>query len=826
MADDGDSSLEEDHVAIVTEKLNLTSPTPVSHVQLACCNSHCAFPWQGNELRIYINTDFGAKPLNLIGHHENVSALAFGARQDPLLLCSASNDYVIVWDIEQCYRRDIEGLIASGVVIGTCLGRAQHLSLCSENEKVAVCSGAKTHILNIQKRELVVSLSGHLGSVTAAEFCPWDGHVLLTSSEDRTFKVWDLRTEECLYQSSVLSAFPLLSLFISEEKRQLITGSTNGQVWAFSLPEDFRCRVVSRVDLQKVEQRRLKHMEGSPANKPERQPRCQSPGSVPGEQADTVETSRPVLRLSPCTALPGCVQDQERCGNLYWIGSTDSLFLLDLDAAELRTALYLKDYPNLTFSMAGSWAIHQRDKDKILCVMSSPFESAIILFEVQMSEYSLSPCPWEEILTVFPSGPLLPESPLNAVLVRKGVPKPIKKPGPEVKVVQMDRPLTFHPRVKSSGYATRPWACTNKVISPKKSSMSVKTRKKPRCILPEYPEDIAVPTVLYNQVSAAERPAPVSCLQYSGDGKHVLCGLGNASALLYKSTLAGTTAVYTGHDGPINTVDWSFNRKWVVTSAEDRTVRVWPIGNAEPILIMGDDKFSKPVKSAHFYYLDKFMLLASGPALHLYLYHLHLARDDIKRYHQKSLCKPVGRFKMSSGTDITCTSTINQLYSYIVLAAGVDRSVEVFDMNVGHVCAEIPDAHTRAVHHITQNQGSVFSTQAPDLYNLFLTGAVTDGLKLWDLRTLRCVRRYEGHANRCHPCGAAFSPCGRYIATGSEDNCAYVYDIRSCTYLHKLQRHSDPVLTVAFNPAKPELMTGTLDGKLQLFRPSNGAAII
>lgn len=35
------------------------------------------------------------------------------------------------------------------------------------------------------------------------------------------------------------------------------------------------------------------------------------------------------------------------------------------------------------------------------------------------------------------------------------------------------------------------------------------------------------------------------------------------------------------------------------------------------------------------------------------------------------------------------------------------------------------------------SQGSMFTTQAPESYNLFLTSAVTDGLKIWDLRTLR-----------------------------------------------------------------------------------------
>uniref|UniRef100_A0A3B4GU68 Uncharacterized protein n=1 Tax=Pundamilia nyererei TaxID=303518 RepID=A0A3B4GU68_9CICH len=140
----------------------------------------------------------------------------------------------------------------------------------------------------------------------------------------------------------------------------------------------------------------------------------------------------------------------------------------------------------------------------------------------------------------------------------------------------------------------------------------------------------------------------------------------------------------------------------------------------------------------------------------------------------------------------------------IVLVCGSDRSIQVFDMNKGTVASEAPDAHSRAIHCITQNKGSAFSSQAPDSYNLFLTSAVTDGMKIWDLRTLRCVRRYENHVNRCQPCSSAVSPCGRFIATGSEDNCAYVYDIRSSNYLHRLQNHSDTVLNVAFNPATPQ----------------------
>lgn len=36
-------------------------------------------------------------------------------------------------------------------------------------------------------------------------------------------------------------------------------------------------------------------------------------------------------------------------------------------------------------------------------------------------------------------------------------------------------------------------------------------------------------------------------------------------------------------------------------------------------------------------------------------------------------------------------------------------------------------------------KGSTFTSQAPESYNLFLTSAVTDGIKMWDLRTMRFV---------------------------------------------------------------------------------------
>nr|XP_032650448.1 WD repeat-containing protein 27-like [Chelonoidis abingdonii] len=120
---------------------------------------------------------------------------------------------------------------------------------------------------------------------------------------------------------------------------------------------------------------------------------------------------------------------------------------------------------------------------------------------------------------------------------------------------------------------------------------------------------------------------------------------------------------------------------------------------------------------------------------------------------------------------------------------------------------------------IFQLKGSAFSTQPLEAYSLFMTTAIGDGIKLWDLRTLRCERRFEGHINRCHPCGIAVTPCGQFIACGSEDKSAYIYEMRSSTFSHKLAGHTESVINVAFSPSFPQLTTATLDGKLQLFLP-------
>lgn len=216
--------------------------------------------------------------------------------------------------------------------------------------------------------------------------------------------------------------------------------------------------------------------------------------------------------------------------------------------------------------------------------------------------------------------------------------------------------------------------------------------------------------------------------------------------------------------------------------------------------------------------MDAFILSSSGPEVQLLKYHIDTSKDDLRRYRQKSWCVPVCRLLSTDATEVTSLSAVNDFHSYLVLTAGRNRTLEVFDLNVGCSAAVITGAHSRPVHQICQNKGSSFATQQSQAYNLFATAATGDGIKLWDLRTLRCERRFEGHPSRSYPCGIAFSPCGRFVACGAEDRHAYVYETSSSTFSHRLAGHTSTVTAVAFSPVATQLVTATLDGKLQLFQ--------
>ncbi|RHY24370.1 hypothetical protein DYB32_009871, partial [Aphanomyces invadans] len=425
---------------------------------------------------------------------------------------------------------------------------------------------------------------------------------------------------------------------------------------------------------------------------------------------------------------------------------------------------------------------------------------------------------------------------------------------PPSKSSKRDQPVTFHTRIKSSGYGP--------TDSKKKPSASLKFQRlktrppssqstnqlnddspiSPPPLLPSYP-------IACNRVSRLDPTKTklkwhrgcVNRIEYSADGAG-FASAGNdrlaqvtfsKSSKPFKPTPTGQPIVLMGHEHYVRTVRWSHSGRYLLTTSADRTARIWGVpSDAASLTIPSAAASSRApgldITDAAFYYMDKFVVVAMANKIKIFQYvvddrHVHHVKTtDVARLENHSKAKVVAAYNLDSIKAVTSIACANSSLSHLLVAAASDKSVRVVDVAVSKTVRVIPAAHaTRAAHTVVVPQASPYVAHSPDVYNLVLSAACDNAMHLWDVRADNCVLRFGEHTNRVHAVGAAFSPCLRYVAAGSEAKVTHLYDLRTGRTLDKLHGHTDVVTAIAFHPVKPWLATGAADGSIKYYGPAD-----
>ncbi|KAJ9442765.1 putative WD repeat-containing protein [Diplonema papillatum] len=338
-----------------------------------------------------------------------------------------------------------------------------------------------------------------------------------------------------------------------------------------------------------------------------------------------------------------------------------------------------------------------------------------------------------------------------------------------------------------------------------------------------------VPCVLQQQHLATLRGRPVHAgaivgLAFSTDARHLACASSDRSASFLKVPVAkhnGEAHIFKAHTAPVTSVGVTYafgDQQSLVTGSLDGTAKVWKAGWETPFL-----SIKKPgdVAAARFFGIDRLLVLAVGGRIDFHKYLLDRQKEmrELDRAANYSTERQVETVATGCQS-VLCLACHNAFHSPIVFFGGSSRVVAAYDVVKGRAVVSLESPHAKPVHHITiPSSGTARSgSLASNTFELFCTSSCDGTIKLWDLRCPATpVRAYSSHVNRVHSVGASFSPCMRYLATGSEDRAAYVYELSTGRLLTKNQSHSDVVSDVAFNPVHPQLASCSFDGQLHFW---------
>lgn len=425
-----------------------------------------------------------------------------------------------------------------------------------------------------------------------------------------------------------------------------------------------------------------------------------------------------------------------------------------------------------------------------------------------------------------------------------------------------DKPLTFRSKVKSSGYTQAPKVTTlfTRPSAKNKGTTTANNKKSLSAVttMNHHSTSNLPPSSVVPHSETWSHSAPVMYLKYHPLGNCFATCSSDRSARIYKN-LGGSKPAsvkdFNGHDSPVNELALSQRHTkgigyLMMTGSGDGLVKMWGSELSEPILTLGCESpaaakgnssslssssslpvrlsgmmntmtttsstssgssgTSKRIGSMRFFNHDALLVLSRGPDLALCTYSVEKPdpasiKPALQGLYNKY--RVVGTYKSPPPKDssfyspsITSLACVNTIRSHIVITATSDKSLNVWNVNVGKLVSSYPGAMKRSIHTIavadyylsssngvstSNNNYDAEDTDAEEynnnsaelglslgmgsgVENLLVTAALTDSIKLWDIRTLKPVLHLHGHVNRLCSVGVALSPCGKYIVSGSE----------------------------------------------------------
>jgi WD40 repeat protein len=122
---------------------------------------------------------------------------------------------------------------------------------------------------------------------------------------------------------------------------------------------------------------------------------------------------------------------------------------------------------------------------------------------------------------------------------------------------------------------------------------------------------------------------------------------------------------------------------------------------------------------------------------------------------------------------------------------------------------------------LTGHTGCVYSVCVSSDGKHVVTGSDDNTAKIWDIKTGELVHTLSGHTSSI--LSVCVSPDGNnYVVTGSVDNTAKIWDIKTGDLVHTLSGHTDEINSVCVSPDGNYVVTGSWDNTAKIWDIKTG----
>eukprot|EP01029_Cantina_marsupialis_P031286 TRINITY_DN893_c0_g2_i4.p1 TRINITY_DN893_c0_g2~~TRINITY_DN893_c0_g2_i4.p1 ORF type:complete len:698 (+),score=54.27 TRINITY_DN893_c0_g2_i4:105-2198(+) len=556
---------------------------------------------------------------------------------------------------------------------------------------------------------------GHDDSITSCAFCATN-QLVITTSEDCSFKVWDLNTRSLFFDSFHLCSSGVFSVDFDETGEFFCVGSL-GILYIYRILKNCKVTLCAKVSIFEPPETKESVFSSSETHIVSSRKWNRNRGRI------HCETDRfkpePAMLLRTQFTNEGIICSSDR-----------SCFIVDRKSFDVHV-------------LADNFEVFGRNLNPFSIAINGSFVSVldnegICMFEVSKIESNIESGIVSHLIL---PGNLSKDSPLRFKLRKRE-----RILGKSSKSVVKNHSVTFHKRIKSSGYGS-----TTEKRGTAKSSNRVprKKRMKP-----------------HNQILRLH-DAPVNKLEYSKDGLNLV----TASVDKSLSTISFQSGVfkrgsnlqynYSGSGCAPRSVNWSCMEHKIITmgpsskrklfiSCSDEEAKLFAIGNNRPLLTWnglhhslhqkksyGEKKsgFLRPLSQASFFWGDSFINLSCGPSLLMYNYVLDTVMD--KESDLEKLSKR-GSYKLIHNMDLPCSAILdfaccnnNRFRSPIVICSGSNKSIFAIDMNSNKLVHTVENAHSRAIHSV---EFPFLESSDSPLINSFCSSSTDNFISLWDMR--------------------------------------------------------------------------------------------